>query len=63
MKGRKLGLDCACPNAAKIFTVEKHQKGSVRRGEDVLDASFLLRYIHIHIQEFSIRKCAVDIHL
>ena len=48
-KGEKLGIDCAYLNATKVLTVKRHQKGSVRRGENVRDASPLLRYIHIHI--------------
>jgi len=58
-----LWINCAYLNAAKNFTVERHQKGSFRRGEDVLGASLLFRYIHIHIQDFSMCKCVVDIHL
>jgi len=56
---------CACLNATKVLTVEGHQKDSVRQGKDVLDASLLLRYIHIHIhmQKFSMCKYVIDIHL
>jgi len=51
-------MNCAYLNAAKTFTVKRHQKSGVRRGEDVLDASLLFRYIHIHIhvRDFSMHS-------
>ena len=45
--------------------MDKHQEVGGMREENVLDASLLLRYIHIHvhIQELSMCKCVLDIHL
>ena len=63
IKGRKLWISCAYLNPAEVLTVDRRQKGGFRRGEDVIDASLLLRYIHIHMQKFSMCKCVVDIHL
>ena len=54
-------MNRACLNAAKVLTVDRYQKGGGTRGEDVLDASLLL--IYVHIQELSVCNCVVDIHL
>jgi len=54
---------CVYLNATKVLTAERHQKVGVRREKNVLDASLLLKYIHIHMQAFSMCKCVVDIHL